>query len=87
MLWYKKAAKQGDGSAATNVALHYKEHQKYSKALWWFHKAVNLLDHDAYYEIAQLYEYGYGVQKNISSALKFYRKAVKLVQSTLLKTL
>ena len=76
LFWYKKAVKQGDGSAATNIALNYKEQQKYSKALWWFHKAANLLDHDAYYEIAQLYEHGYGVKKNTSNALKFYRKAV-----------
>lgn len=75
--WYKKAYSQNEGSAANNIAIHYKSIKEYKKALWWFHKAVKLLDHDAYFDIAQLYENGHGVKRNISKAIWFYSKAVQ----------
>jgi len=90
LFWYKRAHSQGDGSAASNIALIYKAQKEYTKALWWFHRAVKLQDHDSYFEIAQLYEQGLGVNQSIPKAVAFYRKAAgaeNVVQDTIEKSL
>ncbi len=74
--WYKKAYHQGDGCAATNIAIYYRTIRAYKKALWWFHQAVRLLDHDAFFDLGQLYEKGHGVKKNIPKAIWYYHQAV-----------
>ena len=76
LYWYKKAFHKGSGGgAANNIAITYKAKHEYRKALWWFHRATNLLNHDAFYEIAQFYEKGLGVKHNKKKALYYYRKA------------
>ena len=75
--WYKKAYKQGSGGAANNIAIHFKDIKEYRKALWWFHRATKLLDHDAYFDIGYFYEKGFGVRKNVKKALSFYKKAIE----------
>ncbi len=74
--WYKDAISQGDGCAAHNVAIHYRSKREYRKALWWFHRATRLDDHDAFLDIAQLYEQGRGVTANPKQAPRFYRKTI-----------
>lgn len=74
LYYYKKASALGDGSAANNIAIHYRSRHEYPKALWWFHRAARLSNHDVFLNIAQLYEKGHGVKKNPKIAAQFYKK-------------
>lgn len=76
ILWYKKALRYNDFAAARNIAIVHKERREWKKALWWFHRAAALGDGGALYQIAQLYQKGTGVKKNIKKAMMYYMMAM-----------
>jgi TPR repeat protein len=52
LYWYRLA---GDGAAARNIGVVYREQNKLSQALAWFERAVKLKDLDANLDIAQIH--------------------------------
>jgi len=75
MYWYKKAYRQYDIVSPINIAIIYEEKREWKKALWWFHKAVAMGNKDGFFHIASLYHRGRGVQRNIRTAINYYKKA------------
>jgi TPR repeat protein len=55
MYWYKRAYRRGDGCAAQNIAVMWRNEGRHKKALEWFRKAVKLGDDEANLEIAKYY--------------------------------
>ena len=49
--------------------------QDYGKAMEWYRKAAAQGNMYGEFNVGLLYEYGYGVTKNIEEAVKWYRKA------------
>lgn len=76
MYWYKQAAKE-NVVAQTNLGKKYyygNESLKpdYVESLFWFQQAAKQGDIDAQLWIANYYQYGIGVQKNMMTALEKY---------------
>ena len=55
LFWYRRAARQGEDSAANNIGCILRDRGKLSEALRWFKQAVKLGDADANLEIAKVY--------------------------------
>lgn len=55
MYWYKRAYRQGDASAANNIAVMWRNEDRPKRALDWFRKAVELGNEGANLEIAKYY--------------------------------
>ena len=55
LYWYRRAYRNGDYSAATNIGCIWRDRGKLSHALLWFHRAVKLGDSDANLNIAKIY--------------------------------
>jgi TPR repeat protein len=53
--WYKRAYRQGHGSAANNIGTIFRDKGDTKRALAWFERAVKLGDTDANLEIAKIY--------------------------------
>lgn len=89
VLWYSKAIKKGNKNAMIELAECYKNgyvvSQDYSESMKFYQMTVELDKIDdntqdtnqskALFAIGTFYEYGYGVDKNISKAIFWYRKA------------
>ena len=81
--WYEKAAKQGLGISAYNLGEIYQKRGKkdphaYTKAKYWYEKAIEEKVKEAYNNLATLYINGYGVTKDIPTALKLLEEAATL---------
>lgn len=55
MSWYRRAVRQGEAAAATNIATIYRDEGRLRLAIRWFDKAAGLGDGDALLEMAKLY--------------------------------
>lgn len=55
LYWYRRAYRQGERCAASNIAVVFLNEQKVEQALRWFERAVKLGDGDANLEIARIY--------------------------------
>ena len=55
LYWYKRAYRQRDAPAATNIGTVWRDEGQHKRALSWFRKAVKLGDDEAHLEIAKLY--------------------------------
>jgi TPR repeat protein len=53
--WYKRAYRQGHGSAASNIATIFRDEGDARQAIAWFKRAVRLGDIDANLEIAKVF--------------------------------
>ena len=53
--WYRRAYRSGSGIAATNMAICYRDLERFDLALSWFKRAAARGDADAHVEIAKLY--------------------------------
>lgn len=69
--WYKKAFKNGNGTAAFNLALHRKDEGNLRSAVFWFKKVLaKNNDGDACVELAKIYNAQKGGQKLAAKLLK-----------------
>ncbi|WP_417311561.1 tetratricopeptide repeat protein [Ectopseudomonas khazarica] len=68
MYWYKKAYRLGNSSAASNIAILYREQGCFNLTAQWFKRAIQLSDGDAEVELAKLLISGKGVRKSFSVA-------------------
>jgi len=55
LYWYRRAYRQGERAAASNIGSLLKGEKQLNQALAWFERAVNLNDGDANLEIANIY--------------------------------
>ena len=75
--WYRKAAEQGHRIAQREVELFLKQAQRAKHA----REAAEQGDSNAQYGLAQMYEEGRGVPKDLTEAIKWYRKAAEQLHS------
>ena len=84
--WYEKAAKQQYGLSAYNLGHIYQmrgtqDAHAYTKAKYWYEKAIDAKINEAYNNLATLYLKGQGVAKNIPKALALLEEAARLNNS------
>jgi len=77
LFWLKKAQHWGDGMAATNIAVIYRENGNLQRAFRWFQKSTAAGDHEALVQLGIHYYWGKGVRKNPTAAVQCFRKATK----------
>jgi TPR repeat protein len=79
LIWFRKAAAQGDGVAQRNIGSLYENgdgvNQSYAQALLWYQQAAAQGDPQAEFDVGRFYTYGYGVKPNFSEALTWLNKA------------
>jgi len=80
VLWYRKAADQGDAGAQGTLAIMYEEGwgvpKNYTQAVTWYRKAADQGDAGAQNDLGLLYEKGgTGVPKDYAQAVTWFRKA------------
>ncbi len=69
--WYRRAYRQGERCAASNIGIVYRDEKKFTLALRWFERAVELKDGDANLQIAKIY-----LQRNEPAKAVRYLKQV-----------
>jgi uncharacterized protein len=74
--WYHRAYRQGEASAANNIATVQRERGQHGKMVWWFRRAAALGEDDAFFELGRCYEMGLGVRKNFDTAKRLYRRVL-----------
>jgi TPR repeat protein len=83
LVWYKKAAFQGNLRCYDKVGDLYASDcleggKSYSDAMNWYNKGVEKGNIYCYGEIARLYQFGNGVPKDPSKTIEWYRKGAEL---------
>jgi uncharacterized protein len=74
--WYHKAYRQGEASAANNIAIIHRERGQLGKMIWWFRRTAALGEHEAFFELGRCYETGSGVPKDFDKAKRLYRRVL-----------
>jgi TPR repeat protein len=77
ILWLKKAARAGNGSAANNIAIMYREDGNARQAAQWFRMAVESGDDDALIQLGVHQYWGIGVRADHNAAVASFQKATK----------
>ncbi len=78
LVWLKRALRAGVSCAALNIAITYRQIGDLRRAVHWFRKSVaSGGDDDALIQLGIHFYWGEGVRKNISAAVRCYRKATK----------
>jgi TPR repeat protein len=75
MHWYKRAYRQGDSAAASNIAILYREAGRPRLCYQWFCRSADLGDGDAEVEVAKLLAAGQGVRRSMALALAALERA------------
>ena len=77
-IFWEKACKGGIVRGCYNLGVSYRNNKKFSEAIKIFTKVCNDNDAKGCIELANMYYYGLGSQKNLLEAKKFYKKACEL---------
>jgi len=77
LLWLKKAARAGNGSAANNIAILFREDGNARQAVKWFRLAVDSGDDDALIQLGAHLYWGIGVRADQKAAVDCFKKATK----------
>ncbi len=72
---YLNAAKAGDVYSQRELGINYLQFKNYEEAFYWLEKAANSNDAIAQREVANLYDRGQSVKKDLSKAFEYYKKA------------
>ena len=79
VVWYRKAADQGNVTGQLNLGVHYAKgqgvRQDYTQAALWFRKAADQGDAGGQSILGSLYAKGQGVRQDDAQAVVWYRKA------------
>jgi TPR repeat protein len=75
LYWYRRASQQGEGSAAFNLGIVFRDEENFKDALLWFQRAVALGVVDANLEIAKIYLRNGKYSRKAIEHLKVIRKA------------
>jgi len=79
LFWYKRAYRNGDGCAASNIGTIWRDEQKPKRALYWFRQAVKLGDADANLEIAKIFLRN---EKDHKKSIPYLKRACRSNQVT-----
>lgn len=55
LYWYRRAYRQGNASAASNIGLVYRDQGRFRLAIRWLERAIAMGDHDAALELGRIY--------------------------------
>ena len=80
LVWYRKAAMQGDARAAFNMGVIYEKEdmvRDYKLALRWYNVAAHRCSTKAMVNIGAMYAQGMGVFQNKKKALRWNRRAAE----------
>jgi TPR repeat protein len=80
--WYRRSARQGSITAATNIATIYRDDGKFRLAHQWLLRATNMGDGDAAVTAGYGYLYGIGARKDLVSARRMFRRAVRATDTS-----
>lgn len=75
---YEEACDRGFGSACNTVGVTHRKALEYDKALQLYQQAVELGSTIAIYNLASMYEKGYGVPKDQEKATEYYERSALL---------
>lgn len=77
--WFKRLANSEDNDACYilgNICSEELDIPDYEEAVYWYKKAVELGNYDAYYSLGHCYEYGLGVKADSDMAQEYYIEAL-----------
>ncbi|MDK4554752.1 tetratricopeptide repeat protein [Kingella kingae] len=77
LMWYEKAAAQGNAEAQFMAGLLHSDQQQYERAVYWYTLAAKQGHVEAQNNLAARYATGTGVERNIDTAIEWYRKAAE----------
>lgn len=72
LIYHTRAAEQGDKDAQYNLGTEYLDTGKYDLAMKWLSLSAKQNDPEAQYQMGRLYQFGYGVPKDLDEALKWF---------------
>ncbi len=79
MIWFRKAADQGEADAQFNLGVMYENGQgvaqDYAQAVAWYRKAADQGEASAQFNLGEMYRNGRGVPQDDAQAVAWYRKA------------
>lgn len=70
--WYHRAYRQGEASAASNIATFYRDAHEDGRMIWWWRAAIRMGDGDALLELGRCYESARGVPLDRDRAVECY---------------
>lgn len=74
LLWYRRAYKAGERTAASNIGTIFRDQKKLNQAVRWFHRAVERGDGDANLELAKIYLHN---KRDIQKAIMYLRETCR----------
>jgi TPR repeat protein len=74
--WYKCALRQGEQLAACNIATIYRDRGNNRRAFFWYKRAADYDDRDAFVDVGFRLYHGIGVKRAPKEAVRYYRKAI-----------
>ncbi len=80
--WYHRAYRQGQASAASNMATLYRDVHDYGRMIWWWRAAIRLGYSDALLELGRCYESGLGVPLDRDRAVECYEQLLASSHTT-----
>lgn len=80
--WYHQAYRQGEASAASNIATLYRDARDYGRMIWWWRTAIRMGDGDALLELGRCYESGRGVPLDRDRAMDCYDRLLASSHTT-----
>lgn len=75
--WYRRAVERGETIAAANMATVYRDRGQLRVAHQWYIRAMDMHDGDAAVDAGYGYLYGVGVRRDLRSAKRLLRVAVR----------
>lgn len=75
--WYHRAIRQGENSAAANLATVYRDKGNLRRAHHWHLRAMKMGDGDAAVDTGYDYLYGIGVRKDLRLAQRMFQSALQ----------
>jgi TPR repeat protein len=80
--WYRRAARNGQSTAASNIATIFRDAGKSRLAFRWWKRSSDLNDGDAAVDLGYCYQYGIGTRRNLRDAQRLFKKALKSANIT-----
>jgi tetratricopeptide (TPR) repeat protein len=72
----------GDSLASNNIAATYRELGNFRRAFQWWRRAAGPKDGDAWLEVGYCLQYGIGIRRDPTAAIRAYRRAIKTYYTT-----
>jgi TPR repeat protein len=66
-----------DEVALSNTAIRCRDAAKYTRAYYWWHRAADGGDGDAWADVGYCLEHGIGVRRDVGAALRAYSRAIR----------